>query len=261
MRSGALSDPPRAWLILRRDMGHRLRKRGQALGTRRHLVAPAYFAGLMTSWPQAPSRSFSDARSLSGANATPRSAGTRALGVSLQAEANSDPAHYGDDEIDAEEEAKNVEARHRPMRENDKAEQQRYDARNCHPDPGHFFLHAERQHDPHDARGEQREAEYQRQHRCGQKRIFECDKAGDDVEGAEQEPKEKFSPSLDLKCIEDFGHTGNQHHHADDEHAHYRGEDNAAERNPPGDDINDAKGDDPARFGAQRCSSCRLSDV
>ena len=46
-------------------------------------------------------------------------------------------------QIQSQEQPENVEAGHRPMSEDDKAQQQRDDAREHHPQPGHLLLHAE----------------------------------------------------------------------------------------------------------------------
>jgi hypothetical protein len=70
-----------------------------------------------------------------------------------QAEAQSDPACAGHDQIDAKEQAENIETRDRPVRQDQEAEQQRNHSGHQHQDPGRFPLHAEGKDDPHDARG------------------------------------------------------------------------------------------------------------
>src|ERR1700758_5271920 len=169
-----------------------------------------------------------------------------------QAEAESDPGYAGHDEVDAKEHAEDIEARDRPVRQNQQAEQQRDHAGQQHPDPGRFPFHAEGQDDPHDARGQQRCAENEGEQRGGEQWILERDEARDDVERPEQDPEQEFAPALDLESAEYFGDAGDDHHHADDEDARDSGHYNAAKRDKPGDQINDAECDDPARLGAQR---------
>jgi hypothetical protein len=75
-------------------------------------------------------------------------------------------------------------------------------------------------------------------------------KASDDVENAEQDPEQEFAPALDLEGAEYFGDAGDDHHHADDEDARDGGHHNAAERDKPGEQVDYAECDDPARLGA-----------
>jgi hypothetical protein len=104
----------------------------------------------------------------------------RRRSTAVQAEAESDPACAGHNEIDAKEQAKDIEARDRPVRQNEQAKPQRDRTGQQYPDPGRFLLHAEGENDPHDARGQQRCAENERE-QCGGSR---CGPAlpNDDVE-------------------------------------------------------------------------------
>src|SRR5580704_11782573 len=169
-----------------------------------------------------------------------------------QTEAESDPGYAGHDEIDAKEHAEDIEARDRPVRQNQQAEQQRDRAGQQHPDPGRFPFHAEGQDDPHDAAGQQRCAENEGEQRGGEQWILERDEARDDVEHTEQDPEQEFAPALDLEGAEYFGDAGDDHHRADDENARDSGQHDAAKRDKPGDEIDDAERDDPARLGAPR---------
>src|SRR6202161_514830 len=107
----------------------------------------------------------------------------------VQAEAESDPACAGHHEIDAKEQAEDIEARDRPMGQNEQAEQQRDHTGQHYPDPGRFLLHAEGQNDPHDAGGHQRCAENEREQCGGEQGILERHESGDDVERPEQDPE------------------------------------------------------------------------
>jgi hypothetical protein len=80
--------------------------------------------------------------------------------------------------------------------------------------------------------------------------FLECDKAGDDVEHAEQDPEPEFAPALDLKGAKYFRDAGNDHHHADDEDARDCGRRHAAKRDKPREQIDDAECNDPAPLGA-----------
>ena len=83
-------------------------------------------------------------------------------------------------------------------------------------------------------------------------RILERDEAGDDVKRTEKNPEKEFAPALYLEGAEYFGDAGNDHHHADDEDACDRRHHDAAKRDKPGNQIDDAERDDPAPLGAQR---------
>ena len=111
-----------------------------------------------------------------------------------------------------------------------------------------FMLKA--RNDPHDARGHQRCAENEGEQHGGEQRILERDEARDDVEHTEQGPEQEFAPALDLEGAEHFGDAGDDHHHTDDEDARDGSHRNAAERDKPCDEIDDAECDDPARLGA-----------
>src|SRR5581483_8960629 len=60
-----------------------------------------------------------------------------------QTEAERDPADARHHEIDAEEQAEDIEARDRPMRQNQQAEHKRDHGGQQHQDPGRLPLHAE----------------------------------------------------------------------------------------------------------------------
>jgi hypothetical protein len=53
-----------------------------------------------------------------------------------------------------------------------------------------------------------------------------------------------------LKGAKNFGNAGDDHHYADDEDARDGGHHNAAKRDKPDEQIDDAECDDPARLGA-----------
>src|ERR1700722_2553881 len=91
----------------------------------------------------------------------------RALQVAPQPEPDADPACAGNHQIDAQEDAQNVKARYRPLGDDQETEQKGDGAGERHPDPGNRVLHAEGEHDAHDARHEQRKAEQECQHRGG----------------------------------------------------------------------------------------------
>ena len=97
------------------------------------------------------------------------------------------------------------------------------------------------------------------QHRRGEQRVLERDEARDNVENAEQEPKQELAPGLDLERIDDFGRAGDQHHDPNHEHSHDGCKNDAAKRNKSGDHVDNSKSDDPARFGAKRFKSRRES--
>src|SRR5258708_2478035 len=136
--------------------------------------------------------------------------------TAAQAEAEPDPARARHDEIDAEEQAEDINAVDRPARQDQEAEQQGDDAGYSYPDPGRFALHAERQNNPHNAGSDQRCAEHEREQHRGEQRIFERHEACDDVEHAEQSPEQELAPALDLEGVDDLGDAGDDHHHADD---------------------------------------------
>src|SRR3984885_8167773 len=168
----------------------------------------------------------------------------------VQAEAESDPACAGHHEIDAKEQAEDIEARDRPVRQNEQAEQQRDHTGQHYPDPRRFLLHAEGQNDPHDAGGHQRSAENEREQRGGEQGILERDESGDDVEHPEQDPEQEFAPALDLEGAKHLGDAGDDHHRAYDEDARDGGHDHTAKSDKPGEQIDDAERDDPAPLGA-----------
>ena len=63
----------------------------------------------------------------------------------MQAKAEPDPSTARDDEVDAQEQAKDVDAVDRPAHQDQEPEQQRDDAGERHPYPWHFALDVERQ--------------------------------------------------------------------------------------------------------------------
>src|ERR1700722_2209389 len=170
--------------------------------------------------------------------------------TAVQAEAESDPACAGHDEIDAKEQAEDIQARDRPMGQNEQAEQQRDRTGQQYPDPGRFLLHAEGQNDPHDAGGHQRCAENEREQCGGEQGIFERHESGDDVERPEQDPEQEFAPALDLEGAKHFDDAGDDHHRAYDEDARDGGNDHTAKSDKPGEQIDDTERDDPAPLGA-----------
>ena len=64
--------------------------------------------------------------------------------------------------------------------------------------------------------------------------------------------KKNLPPGLDLEGVDDLGDAGDEHHDADDQNARHGRAEDAAERDDPGDEVNDAEGDDPPPFGVQR---------
>src|SRR5262249_9337825 len=169
-----------------------------------------------------------------------------------QPQTNGNIGCAGEDQVDPEKQPENIKARDRPARQDDGAEQERDDAGQHHPAPRRSALHAERQHDAHDARDQERGSQQQRQQHRRQQRIFEGDDAGEDVERAEQQPEDELAPGLDLERVDDFRDAGDHHHYADDEHARHRRGDDAAERDQADDDEDDAERDDPAALRTQR---------
>src|SRR5690348_16473728 len=67
----------------------------------------------------------------------------RCLNSGFQARTDADPANSRQDEIDTEEKPENIEARNRPVRKDDEAENERDYAGQDHPDPWRPHLHAE----------------------------------------------------------------------------------------------------------------------
>src|SRR5712672_27719 len=82
------------------------------------------------------------------------------LSTTLQAEADEDPANSREDKIDPEKQPENVKACNGPFGQNYAAEKERDHSGQDHPHPGHPLLHAERQDDAHDPRGDQRDPKH-----------------------------------------------------------------------------------------------------
>src|SRR6516225_1224317 len=97
-------------------------------------------------------------------DANKRSRHPRPLRALSQPQPDADPAGARKQEIDPKENAEHIEARHRPARENDEAENQGDYAGKHDPDPRHLRLHAEGENDPHDTRGNKGCAQQQSQH-------------------------------------------------------------------------------------------------
>ena len=72
------------------------------------------------------------------------------------------------------------------MGQNDASENKRYQPRKRDQAPGTSTLHAEGKHNSHDARCDKSCAKGQRQERRRKKRIFESDKAGEDIKRADE---------------------------------------------------------------------------
>jgi len=53
--------------------------------------------------------------------------------------------------------------------------------------------------------------------------------------------RKNLPPGLELECVDDLGHAGDDHHDADDEDAYDRRKDDAGERDQPGNNIDHAE--------------------
>src|ERR1700722_1061937 len=137
------------------------------------------------------------------------------------------------------------------MDQDDDSEQERDQARSDDPAPRTPALHIEAEEDAHDARGDERGAENERQPHRGQQRIVERREPGDDVEDAEQKPEDKASPGLDLERMDDLENAGDDHHDSDDIDRRDGRRDDAAKRDHASDEVDNAEGDDPAPFTSE----------